>query len=157
HAGSAHVVVAGGAENMSRVPMGSNRDLHGHPFGWMASDRYELTSQGEAAERLADRWQLTREELDAYAVESHRRAASAAAAGWFKDETVPVPVAQLREKSLEGDVPDLRADETIRPGTAAAKLATLKSSFRADGRLTAGNSSQISDGAAALLLMSADR
>jgi acetyl-CoA acyltransferase len=155
HAGSADVVVAGGAENMSRVPMGSNRDLHGHPFGWMARDRYELTSQGEAAERLVDRWQLTRQEIDAYAVESHRRAAAAAAAGWFRREIVPVPVASLREKDIEGDVPDLLADETIRAGTSAEKLATLKTSFRPDGRMTAGNSSQISDGAAALLLMSA--
>jgi acetyl-CoA acyltransferase len=155
--GAADVVVAGGAENMSRVPMGSNRDLHGEAFGWMAAERYELTGQGEAAERLCDKWQLSRESLDAFAVESHRRATAAAAAGWFKSEIVPVPVAQLREKSLEGDAALFVADETIRPGTAAAKLATLKSSFRPDGRLTGGNSSQISDGAAMLLLMSADK
>ncbi len=154
-AGSADVVVAGGAENMSRVPMGSNRDLHGEAFGWLASERFELTGQGEAAERLVDRWQLTREELDAFAVESHRRAAAAAAAGWFRDEIAAVPVAALREKALTGDAPVFEADETIRPGTAAAKLATLKTSFRADGRITAGNASQISDGAAVLLLMSA--
>jgi acetyl-CoA acyltransferase len=154
-AGAADVVVAGGAENMSRVPMGSNRDLHGEAFGWMAADRHELTGQGEAAERLVDRWQLTRGELDALAVESHRRAAAAASAGWFQREIVPVPVAALRERSFEGDEPVFTADETIRPGTHADKLATLKTSFRADGRLTAGNSSQISDGAAALLLMSA--
>lgn len=155
--GAADVVVAGGAENMSRVPMGSNRDLHGEAFGWMAAERYELTGQGEAAERLCDQWQLSRVSLDAFAVESHRRATAAAAAGWFKSEIVPVPVGQLREKSLEGDVPLFVADETIRPGTAAEKLATLKSSFRPDGRLTGGNSSQISDGAAVLLLMSADK
>lgn len=155
--GAADVVVAGGAENMSRVPMGSNRDLHGEAFGWMAAERYELTGQGEAAERLCDQWQLSRASLDAFAVESHRRATAAAAAGWFKSEIVPVPVAELREKSLEGDAPLFVADETIRPGTAAEKLATLKSSFRPDGRLTGGNSSQISDGAAVLLLMSADK
>ncbi len=154
-AGSADVVVAGGAENMSRVPMGSNRDLHGEAFGWMASGRYELTGQGEAAERLVDRWQLTRAELDAYSVESHRRAAAAAAAGWFAKEIAPVPVAALREKNIEGDAPLFAADETVRPGTAAEKLATLKTSFRSDGRITAGNSSQISDGAAVLLLTSA--
>jgi len=154
--GAADVVVAGGAENMSRVPMGSNRDLHGEAFGWMASERYELTGQGEAAERLVDRWKLKREELDAFSVESHRRAAAAADAGWFTREIVPVPVAALREKSAEGEAPVFGADETIRPGTKAEKLATLKTSFRADGRITAGNSSQISDGAAALLLMSAD-
>lgn len=155
--GAAEVIVAGGAENMSRVPMGSNRDLHGEAFGWMAGERYELTSQGEAAERLCDQWQLTREQIDAYSVESHRRAAGAAAAAWFVRETVPVPVQELREKSLEGEVPLFVADETIRPGTQAEKLATLKATFRAGGRMTAGNSSQISDGAAALLLMSADK
>ena len=155
--GAVDVVVAGGAENMSRVPMGSNRDLHGEAFGWMAAERYELTGQGEAAERLCDKWQLSRESLDAFAVESHRRATAAAAAGWFKSEIVPVPVGELREKSLEGDAPLFVADETIRPGTAAEKLATLKSSFRPDGRLTGGNSSQISDGAAVLLLMSAGK
>jgi len=153
-AGAADVVVAGGAENMSRVPMGSNRDLHGEAFGWLANEKYELTGQGEAAERLVDRWQLTRGELDAYAVESHRRAAAASSAGWFAKEIAPVPVTALREKALEGDAPPFAADETIRPGTAAEKLATLKTSFRTDGRITAGNSSQISDGAAVLLLMS---
>lgn len=155
--GSADVIVAGGAENMSRVPMGSNRDLHGEAFGWMASSRYELTGQGEAAERLCDKWHLDRAELDAFAVESHRRAAAAAAAGWFKNEIVPVPVMQVREKAIEGEAPLFSVDETIRPGTAAEKLATLKTSFRADGRVTAGNASQISDGAAALLLMSGDK
>lgn len=152
--GSADVVVAGGAENMSRVPMGSNRSIHGEAFGWMAADRYEMTGQGEAAERLCDQWGLAREELDAFAVESHRRAAAAALAGHFQKEIVSVPVAQVREEGAEGEAPLFSADETIRPGTAAEKLASLKTSFRTDGRLTAGNSSQISDGAAALLLMS---
>jgi acetyl-CoA acyltransferase len=155
--GAADVVVAGGAENMSRVPMGSNRDLHGEAFGWMAAERYELTGQGEAAERLCDQWNISREQLDAFAVESHRRASTATLAGRFRRETVPVPVMALREKSLEGEVPVVTEDETIRPGTAAEKLATLKTSFRPDGRLTGGNSSQISDGAAVLLLMSADK
>jgi acetyl-CoA acyltransferase len=155
-AGAADVVVAGGAENMSRVPMGSNRDLHGEAFGWKVAERFEMTSQGEAAERMADKWHLTREQLDAFAVESHRRATAAAAAGWFRDEIVPVPVMALREKSLEGEVVEFSADETIRPATSADKLGTLKTSFRPDGRITAGNASQISDGAAALMLMSAD-
>lgn len=155
--GSAEVVVAGGAENMSRVPMGSNRSIHGEAFGWMALDRYEMTGQGEAAERLCDQWGLVREELDAFAVESHRRAAAAAAAGHFQKEIVSVPVAQVREKGLDNDAQHFSVDETIRPGTVAEKLATLKTSFRPDGRLTAGNSSQISDGAAALLLMSSTK
>ena len=156
--GAAQVVVAGGAENMSRVPMGGNRDVHGQVFGWMTSERYELVSQGEAAERLVDQWGLTRDKLDAFALESHRRAAAAADAGWFKREIVPVPVMALREHGMEGDAPVLQADETIRRDTSLEKLATLKTSFRPEGgRITAGNSSQISDGAAALLIMSADK
>ena len=156
-AGSARVVVAGGAENMSRVRMGGNREIYGEAFGWMAADRYELTSQGEAAERIADKWNLSRAELDAYAVESHRRAAAAAQAGYFEREIAAVPVAALKERDWAEPAPDsLDADETIRPGTNADKLATLKSSFRPDGKLSAGNSSQISDGAAVLLLMSGE-
>lgn len=155
--GSAGIVVAGGAENMSRVPMGSNRDLHGEPFGWLAAERFELTSQGEAAERICDQWQIQRDALDAYAVESHRRAARALSAGWFTEEIVPVPVSALREKALDGESGLFAADETIRAGTSAEKLATLKTSFRVGGRITAGNASQISDGAAALLVMGADK
>lgn len=156
-AGAAKVVVAGGAENMSRVRMGGNREIYGEAFGWMAADRYELTSQGEAAERIADKWNFSRAELDAYAVESHRRAAAAAQAGYFRREIASVPVAALMERGWTEAAPDtLDADETIRPGTNAEKLATLKSSFRENGKLSAGNSSQISDGAALLLLMSGE-
>ncbi len=154
-AGSAEVVVAGGAENMSRVRMGGNREIYGEAFGWLAAERYELTSQGEAAERVAEHWNLSREALDAFAVRSHQRAAAAAEAGYFTREVVPIPVNALKDKDwAEPTVALFSADETIRPGTAAEKLATLKSSFRPEGRLTAGNSSQISDGAAVLLLMS---
>lgn len=156
-AGSADIVVAGGAENMSRVPMGSNREIHGEAFGWMASERYELTSQGEAAERMADKRSLSRDELDDYAFASHSRAAAAADAGHFANEIVEVPVETLREHGLSEAVAPLRGDETIRRDTSREKLATLKTSFRPEtGRITAGNSSQISDGAAALLLMSAE-
>jgi acetyl-CoA acyltransferase len=152
-AGAAEVVIAGGAESMSRVPMGGNRDVHGEPFGWMASQRFELVSQGEAAERIVDAWGLSREELDRYAIESHRRAAAAADAGFFRDEIVPVPVGSLSEKR-EGTSAPFANDETIRRDTNLEKLAKLKTSFRSDGRITAGNASQISDGAAAVLLMS---
>ena len=156
-AGSASLLVAGGAENMSRVRMGGNRDVHGEAFGWMVDERYELTSQGEAAERVVDEWNLTRAQLDAFAVQSHRRAASAAESGYFDDEIIPVPVRILREKNSEDEGPDaLIKDETIRPGSNVEKLATLKTSFRENGRLTAGNSSQISDGASLLLLASED-
>jgi acetyl-CoA acyltransferase len=152
-AGAADVVVAGGAENMSRVPMGGNRDVHGEPFGWLAANRFELVSQGEAAERISDAWGLSRQNLDEYALESHRRAAAAADAGYFRKEIVPIPVASLSE-SRENTAAVFAADETIRRDTSGQKLATLKASFRSDGRITAGNASQISDGAAAVLLMS---
>lgn len=154
-AGSASLVVAGGAENMSRVRMGGNRDVHGEPFGWMAEERYELTGQGEAAERLVDKWQLTRSQLDEFAVLSHERAAHAAQQGFFDNEIIPVPVSQLQEKNWQEESPELLSyDETIRAGSTVDKLAILRTSFRDDGRLTAGNSSQISDGAALLLLAS---
>ncbi|WP_137823495.1 thiolase family protein [Pseudomonas sp. D(2018)] len=155
--GSADIVVAGGAESMSRVPMGSNREIHGDAFGWMVAERYELTSQGEAAERIADKWSLSRDELDDYAFASHSRAAAAADAGRFANEIVEVPVEALREHSLSEPAAPLRADETIRRDTSRERLSTLKTSFRPEGgRITAGNSSQISDGAAALLLMSTE-
>jgi acetyl-CoA acyltransferase len=152
-AGAAEVVIAGGAENMSRVPMGGNRNVHGEPFGWLAKQRFELVSQGEAAERIIDIWGLSRQDLDDYAVESHRRAAAAADSGFFRDEIVPIPVASLSERR-EHAAPVFSLDETIRRGTSQEKLATLKTSFRPEGRITAGNASQISDGAAAVLLMS---
>jgi acetyl-CoA acyltransferase len=152
-AGAADVVIAGGAENMSRVPMGGNRDVHGQPFGWLAAQRFDLVSQGEAAERIVDTWSLSRQELDDFAVESHRRAAAAADSGLFRDEIVPIPVSSLSE-NRDSTAPVFAADETIRRDTSNEKLAKLKTSFRPEGRITAGNASQISDGAAALLLMS---
>lgn len=155
--GMADIIVAGGAENMSRVPMGSNRDIHGEAFGWMAGERYELTSQGEAAERMADKWNLSREALDDYAFTSHQRAAKASDAGYFDSQLVPVSVESLREKPLTEPAAALLTDETIRRDTSREKLSTLKTSFRPDnGKITAGNSSQISDGAAALLIMDAE-
>ena len=154
-AGSASVVVAGGAENMSRVRMGGNREIYGEAFGWMAEERFELTSQGEAAERIVDKWQLTRAELDEYSVRSHQLANAAREKGYFSNEIVSVPVADLQEKGWQESAPDfLNEDETIRPDSSSEKLATLKTSFRENGRLTAGNSSQISDGASLLLLAS---
>jgi acetyl-CoA acyltransferase len=122
----------------------------------MATERYELVSQGEAAERISDLWNFSRDQLDDYAMESHRRAAAAADAGRFRREIVPVPVEQLRERSLSGSAAVFFHDETIRRDTSREKLANLKSSFRPNGRVTAGNASQISDGAAAVLLMSSD-
>jgi acetyl-CoA acyltransferase len=152
-AGLCDVVAAGGAESMTRVPMGGNRDVHGTPFGWAMQKKFELVSQGEAAERVADRWQISRADLDDFAVASHARAALATDRGYFAREIVPIRIADWSE-ARDGDAAIvLAADETIRRGTNAQKLATLKTSFRPDGKITAGNSSQISDGAAAVLLM----
>jgi acetyl-CoA acyltransferase len=152
-AGAADIVIAGGAENMSRVPMGGNRDVHGQPFGWLAAQKFDLVGQGEAAERIIDAWGFSRQDLDDYAVTSHRRAAAAADSGFFANEIVPIPVASLSE-NRENAAPTFAQDETIRRDTSREKLAKLKTSFRPDGRITAGNASQISDGAAAVLLMS---
>jgi acetyl-CoA acyltransferase len=156
-AGLADAVVAGGAENMTRVPMGGNRDVHGVPFGWRVNERFALTSQGEAAERLCDLWNLDREALDDYAIESHGRAARASDSGHFDREIVPLSLADWRERDDVTSDGVLASDETIRRDTSREKLAKLKTSFRPEGgRVTAGNASQISDGAAALLLMGSD-
>jgi acetyl-CoA acyltransferase len=144
-AGVSDVVVAGGVESMSRVPMGGNRDVHGAPFGGLLLERYKITSQGEAAERIADIWRLTRDDLDKFALRSHHLAAAADDRGWFDREIIPVDIASGTQ---------LIHDETIRRDTSLEKLAALKPSFRSEGRITAGNASQISDCAAAVLLMS---
>jgi len=153
--GLADVVVAGGAENMSRVPMGGNRDVHGDVFGWRLRERFEMINQGEASERVADLYGFTRDDLDDFAIESHRRAARASDNGWFDREIAAVDVERWREHGAEGEAVVLDRDQTIRRDTSREKLATLKTSFRPDGgRVTAGNASQISDGASAVLLMS---
>lgn len=154
--GVSDIIVAGGAESMSRVPMGGNRDVHGEPFGHLLSERFDLCSQGEAAERMSDRWGLTVTDHDSYALESHRRAAAAADAGYFADEIVPIDIGSVAERHSELEVQYLDADETIRRSTSAEKLAGLKRVFRENGRVSAGNASQICDGAAALLLASGE-
>ena len=157
-AGLSDSMVAGGAESMTRVPMGGNRDVHGIPFGWQLSERFALTSQGEAAERLCDLWRLTRDQLDDYAMASHARAARAADAGHFDQEIVPIDVGRWCERGDPAVDMVVRGDETIRRDTSRERLASLKTSFRPEGgRVTAGNASQISDGAAAVLLMAAEQ
>jgi acetyl-CoA acyltransferase len=153
-AGACDIVAAGGVESMTRVPMGGNRDVHGEPFGWKLRERFEMVSQGEAAERLVDRWKLTRRELDEFSLASQQRAGAAADEGRFDREIVPVEVSAWRETRTAGEVAVFSRDETIRRDTKVEKLATLKTSFRPDGRVTAGSSSQLADGAAAVLLMS---
>jgi acetyl-CoA acyltransferase len=150
-AGGYDLVVAGGVEHMTRVPMGSTMEGPGVPFGPTMHARYQgrLVPQGISAELIAEKWGLTREEQDAFSLRSHQRAAAAQDAGRFDRQLVPVEV-----PGPHGAATWVRADEGVRRDTSMEKLAGLKPAFRPDGQVTAGNSSQISDGAAALLLAS---
>jgi len=162
-AGQLDVVVSAGVESMSRVPMGSN--------GGSVSERvtalHDIVMQGTSAELLAEEWNLSREALDAYSLESHRRAVAASDEGRFRREIVPI---ELPEAPPPGDPSTgllqaggtavaaptrFAVDEAPRRETSAAALAALKPAFRPDGVVTAGNSSQIVDGAAAVLIASA--
>lgn len=156
-AGAYDVVIAGGVESMSRVPLGSS-GAGGSPMSPRLRTRYPdgLVNQGVSAELIAQRWGLERAQLDAYAAESHRRAATAADSGFFTRTLIAVE-----------EAPDALTDETVRPGTTAEALAGLPPAFRTealaarfpelDWRITAGSSSPLSDGASAALLMSAER
>jgi acetyl-CoA acyltransferase len=148
--GAYDIVIAGGVESMTRVPMGSNSQGPGVPFGPRMSERYDhkLVHQGISAELLAQKWELSREELDAFSLESHLRAARATAEGRFTSQIVPVQVV-----NEDGTTALFEKDEGIRSDTSLEKLASLKPAFKVDGLITAGNSSQISDGAAAVLIM----
>jgi acetyl-CoA acyltransferase len=155
-AGAYDIVVAAGVEVMTRTPMGSSvvRGEMGMPFPQEMLDRYSNTGlppQGIGAEMIANEFGITREDLDAFGARSQQRAEQATAEGRFDHEIIPVPV-QLDEQQVM-----LTADEGIRPGTTAEGLATLKPAFKEDGIVTAGNSSQISDGASAVLIMSAEK
>jgi acetyl-CoA acyltransferase len=152
-AGGYDLVVAGGVEHMTRVPMGSTMGGPGVPFGPTMHARYQgrLVPQGISAELIAEKWGLTREEQDAFALRSHQRAAAARDAGRFDQQVVPVEV-----PGPDGTSAWVLADEGIRRDTSTDKLAGLKPAFRPDGQVTAGNASQISDGAAALLLAGRD-
>jgi len=148
-AGHYDMVIAGGVESMSRVPMFSNTVGGDGPFGPMMKDRYNdgLVNQGISAEMIAEKWNLSREQLDTIAMQSQQRAAAASSAGNFADEIIPIV-------SQEGTV---TADQGIRPDTTLETLASLKTPFKEDGVVTAGNASQISDGAAALLITTSER
>ena len=148
-AGSYDVVVAAGVESMSRVPMGSSAGT-GRPFGEMMRGRYQndLIPQGLSAEIIADQWNIPREELDAYGYDSHMRALKATEEGRYENEIIPIEV------KVEGVVERISRDEGIRPTTSLKGLAALMPAFKEDGVVTAGNSSQITDGAVALLIMS---
>jgi acetyl-CoA acyltransferase len=147
-AGQYDVVVAGGVESMSRVPMGSSV-AGADPFGPRFAARYDgaRPNQGVGAEMMAERWGFSRADLDEYSVGSHEKAAAARAEGRFVGQIAPVT-------TPDGVVSE---DEGIRPGSSVASLAGLKTVFRPDGVITAGNASQISDGAAALLMTTSEK
>ncbi len=149
-AGVHDVVIGSGVEHMGHIPMGVGFnwvEQVGHPWPKELMDRYDLIPQGLSAEMIAERWEIPRSELDELGVRSHQRAARATEEGRFEREIVPFQV--------NGDTHV--TDQGIRPDTSLESLAKLKPAFRPDGRITAGNSSQISDGAAAVLLMSREK
>jgi acetyl-CoA acyltransferase len=149
-AGHYEVVVAGGVESMSRVPMGSAMANGGFPLGDRYIARYgdDFPNQGLGAEMIADQWQLSRSRLDEFSLSSHEKAAAAIDSGRFGEQIVTVPLP-------DGTVMD--TDEGVRRGGTLEKLAELKPAFSEDGVLHAGNSSQISDGSAALLITTPER
>ncbi len=141
------VVIGGGVEHMGHIPLSVNTKLHqelGSPFPHQLLDRYPLVHQGLSAELIAEKWAVTREDSDEIALRSQQRAARATEEGRFEREILPFPV--------NGHV--LTTDQGIRAETTLEGLAALKPAFKEDGTITAGNSSQVSDGASALLLMS---
>src|SRR6266550_6897475 len=142
--GQLELVVSAGVEMMSRVPMGSN----GGDLSDKLLDRWEIVPQGISAEVIASEWGFSREELDAYSLESHRRAAAAADEGRFDDEILPIDLTNPHTGVV------FSVDETPRRDTSAEALAALKPAFLPEGKVTAGNSSQICDGAAAVLVAS---
>jgi acetyl-CoA acyltransferase len=148
---------------MSTTPMGASVTPGSFPMGPRVMERYAprggVVMQGISAELIADKWNLSREDLDAFSAQSQARAEQATAEGRFENEIIPVSTKVFDRDSgnvIESD--DLvTADEGIRPGTTAETLAKLKPAFKEDGKVTAGNSSQITDGASAVLIMSEER
>jgi 3-oxoadipyl-CoA thiolase len=165
--GEAELVLAGGVESMSRAPLVMLKPERGFPrgnaelvdttIGWRfvnpsLAERHSTESMGETAENVAERYGVSREDQDAYSLESHRRAIAAAEAGRFDDEVVTVEVPRPK-----GDPVTIHSDEGPRPDTTLERLASLRPIFRDGGTVTAGNASQINDGAAAVVVTSEDR
>jgi acetyl-CoA acyltransferase len=151
-AGAYDVVIAAGIENMSRVPMGASFIAGSQPFGPEMLKRYpNLVPQGISAELIAEKWNISREDNDRFSVESHQRAATATAEGRFEREIVPIEI------TGENGAETMRTDEGIRPDSSMETLAKLKPAFKEDGVVTAANSSQITDGSAAMLVMSEEK
>jgi acetyl-CoA acetyltransferase family protein len=149
-AGHYDVVVAGGVESMSRTPMGSSLANGGHPYPEAFQARYDhkTPNQGIGAEMIAEQWGLSRTQLDEFSLRSHEKAAAAQDSGAFKDQIVAI-------KDQDGSI--VLEDGGIRRGGTVESMAAIKPAFKEDGVIHAGNSSQISDGSAALLVMSAEK
>jgi acetyl-CoA acyltransferase len=162
-AGAYDVVVAAGIEIMSTTPMGASVTPGSFPFGPGVIGRYAgqggLVPQGISAEMIADKWNLSREDLDAFGARSQQLAAQARDEGRFDNEIIPVKAMPRDKETGELIETDeiVTADEGIRPGTTLETLANLKPAFKPDGKVTAGNSSQITDGASAVLIMSEEK
>lgn len=148
--GDMDIVIAGGVESMTRVPMFSN--MQGAKPSKKLTDQYEIINQGLSAERIAEKWGFSRQQLDAYAVKSHERAQDAIDAGLYDKEIVSIDVSDE-----QGGFQKVTTDEGPRPGTTEEVLAGLKPAFDEQGVITAGNASQMSDGASAVLLMSKEK
>jgi acetyl-CoA acyltransferase len=156
-AGGAEVIVAGGTESMSMVPMGGNKIS---PNPWLVEHYPDsLISMGLTAERLASRFNIAREAADQFSLRSHQKALAAIAAGKFDEEVVPVPVSFTTPNGSKPHRQEIifKMDEGPRADTSLEALAALKPAFHVKGTVTAGNASQMSDGAAAAVVMSADR
>jgi acetyl-CoA acyltransferase len=152
-AGHYDVVVAGGVESMSRTPMGSSLANGGNPYGESFKARYDKTpNQGIGAEMIAEQWGFSRTQLDEFSLRSHEKAAAAQDAGAFKDQIVGI-----KTKDADGNDTVVLEDGGIRRGGTLEAMANIKPAFKEDGVIHAGNSSQISDGSAALLIMSAEK
>jgi acetyl-CoA acyltransferase len=147
-------VIGGGVEHMGHVPMGvmfNFVDQVGSPLAPELMARYNLVPQGISAEMIADKWEIPRSELDELGLRSHQLAHRATEEGRFERETIPMKV------RMNGSEETVLTDQGIRPDTSLEKLSQLKPAFKEDGKVTAGNSSQISDGAAAVLLMTREK
>lgn len=152
-AGHYDVVVAGGVESMSRTPMGASLANGGNPYGESFKARYTKTpNQGVGAEMIAEQWGFSRTQLDEFSLRSHEKAAAAQDSGAFKDQIVGI-----KTKDADGNDTVVLEDGGIRRGGTVESMAKIKPAFREDGVIHAGNSSQISDGSAALLIMSAEK
>ncbi|MBY7144273.1 thiolase family protein [Virgibacillus sp. NKC19-3] len=148
--GDMDVVIAGGIENMSRVPIGSN--MQDVELSRRLTAKYEIINQGISADRIADKWGLSREQMDEFSLESHQKAVAAQKDGRFAKEIMPLKVALP-----DGTETVMKDDEGPRENSSVEKLGTLKPAFVENGKITAGNSSQISDGAVSILMMSREK